>query len=689
MAPVATACAALPARADGPMLQPDRSPRARHGAPAVRLVLALAGVLGGMGGTAAWADTVVPGGSTGTTTWIQANSPYVVLGDLVVQSGATLTIEAGTVVTFADSDAMSAGLDIGKVELHVDGTLQVTGSASSVVEFRAASGNAAGIWHGIVVGAFAVLEMAHARIRHAVDGVRIAGLQDTPPQLESLEIADSIIGVNLLAGTATMTHCRLHSNASHAVQVHAGPTNSASVEIASCTLHGNGGAGVRVFADSAGIASAVIGDSNITANAVGLHRAGAGTTSVGLGYSNVWGNTTDLDGVTPGPGVFSANPLYVGAPDNLRITANSPSRFAGSGGNDLGALPYNGDPTQGLLGTLWTHTTLALAESPHTVTGDLTVAPSVTLTIEPGVDLLIASADAMQAGADPTRIELIVRGALAAESTAVDPVIIAATAAFPDAWLGIRLAAGASPSALAHLDVSGAELALDLASASGHALSALDIHDCGIGVRWQSGTGAMDAITVARCDTGILVTGSAGGTISNAVVQGNSGDGVAYTATAGESSLALVHATIEGNGRGVVASADGAATDATLDVQNSLVTGNAQAGLQHETGGTGSLVVTASFNGVWDNGSDYVQVAAGPGSISLDPLYLSPPDDLRVAPGSPAIDAGTDIAGVPSDRLGAPRPVDGDGIGGAGFDLGAYEAPAVDAMFADGFEDPG
>ncbi len=55
---------------------------------------------------------------------------------------------------------------------------------------------------------------------------------------------------------------------------------------------------------------------------------------------------------------MSANPLFVGAPSNLRITANSPCRKSSSTARDIGALAYAGDPIVGLLGTLWVSTTL-------------------------------------------------------------------------------------------------------------------------------------------------------------------------------------------------------------------------------------------------------------------------------------------------------------------------------------------
>ncbi|HEX8436109.1 hypothetical protein [Archangium sp.] len=63
-------------------------------------------------------------------------------------------------------------------------------------------------------------------------------------------------------------------------------------------------------------------------------------------------------------------------------------------------------------GQLATNTTWTLAGSPYTLTGDVTVPPWVTLTLEPGVQVIAASTDAQASGADPDKVELIVQGAL-------------------------------------------------------------------------------------------------------------------------------------------------------------------------------------------------------------------------------------------------------------------------------------
>jgi predicted outer membrane repeat protein len=92
---------------------------------------------------------------------------------------------------------------------------------------------------------------------------------------------------------------------------------------------------------------------------------------------------------------------------------------------------------------------------------------------------------------------------------------------------------------------------------------------------------------------------------------------------------------------------------------------------------------------VWDNGDvpitggtntisySIVQGGfAGDGNLDVDPQFVDAAHgDLHVNRGSPAIDAGTSIGAPTADLDRRQRPLDGDGDGVAGFDLGAYEKP--------------
>lgn len=72
-------------------------------------------------------------------------------------------------------------------------------------------------------------------------------------------------------------------------------------------------------------------------------------------------------------------------------------------------------------------------------------------------------------------------------------------------------------------------------------------------------------------------------------------------------------------------------------------------------------------------------VVWGPGNINADPLFTN---GVFLRAGSPCIDAGTNAvflsssnwsASVTNDYLGLPRALDGDGVGGAAYDIGAHE----------------
>ena len=84
-------------------------------------------------------------------------------------------------------------------------------------------------------------------------------------------------------------------------------------------------------------------------------------------------------------------------------------------------------------------------------------------------------------------------------------------------------------------------------------------------------------------------------------------------------------------------------------------------------------------NLVFGNGLDYEGIADQTGSngnISAGPLFANPAaGNYRLRPGSPAIDAGTNVLAPARDFARRPRPLDGNGDGTATADMGAYEAP--------------
>ena len=201
---------------------------------------------------------------------------------------------------------------------------------------------------------------------------------------------------------------------------------------------------------------------------------------------------------------------------------------------------------------------------------------------------------------------------------------------------------------------------------------------------------------VARSGAAFFSRGDTRVSVANAVVVGNRSqeDDAAsvVTATAG-ASVALADVTLAGNRANAVIATNSADE---LQLQNGILWDNAGISILTLSGssvGVDHAVVEGGFaGGTSVSVSDpmfYVAPAAGPDGEwgTDDDLY----GDLRLEPGSPAVDAG-DVGLVPDDVFDLdgdgitdePLPVDLDGeprVQDAGVELGAYEGtdPAVSA----------
>ena len=195
--------------------------------------------------------------------------------------------------------------------------------------------------------------------------------------------------------------------------------------------------------------------------------------------------------------------------------------------------------------------------------------------------------------------------------------------------------------------------------------------------------GGRIALRALAADTRVSVQVSDSGslTLTNCVLRGNSSYGV-YFQPSSSRTLTITNCTLYANGSfGVYTQA---ASPGTVNITNSIITSHSSHGVYRSD----ASAVTVMYSDVWSNSSGNFAggISAGTGCISQNPNYVSAPSDLRLQNSSVAIDAGT--TGPTVDLLGVVRPQNGNGIGGAEWDMGAYEYVLV-AMCGNGAVEPG
>ena len=622
--------------------------------------------------SSASAQTVIPGGPLGATaTWTAAGSPYIVQGDAIVPAGGTLTIEAGVEVRVASSDALGSGRDTTRVELEVHGTLDVNGTLASPVLFRADSGTSTSTWFGIVAATDAAsVTMDYATVQHARRGVTLAStsgaqvltdvtvercsdrgilVEAGSPTLTRLRATETMYGVEVAsAASATIQEALIWNQTSFGVAISTNTFTPGDTVVSQSTIH-NSRYGVRLNASSGTTCTVRVIDSILTANVLyGAYR----TSSYGtleLTYTDVWGNGTNGYGAIGTTGNISTNPLYVSAPTNLRLTSRSPARFAGSTGQDLGALGYAGDPTPNLTGTLWVDTTLSAAGSPYTVTGDLTVPAGVTLTIDPGVRLSFTTSDEMAAGLDTARPELAIAGTLDAAGTVGSPVTLSSASPGAGAWFGVILEDGSATSTIRHVVIERARLGLTHDATTGMTISDLTVQDCSErGVAILRGSPTLERLRATRTVYGVEVARAASATIDEALIWNQTSFGVAISTDAFTPGDTVVSQSTIYDSRIGVYLAPSNGTTHTVRVIDSILTANLTYGAYRTTPAYGTLEVT--YTDAWGNGTNLYYATGTTGNISTNPLYVSAPTNLRLTSRSPARlvgSVGQDLGALP------------------------------------------
>lgn len=550
-------------------------------------------------------------------------------GDLTIATGVTLTVPAGATISFNTTDIMRAYGNTSRSELRVFGTLRTNGTTASPVTIGSTS-TTRGSWEGISLFAGSGgTSIRGTIIEDADNGIYI---EETPTRLEGLTLRNNNHGIEARGAGSALVENSLFISNSYGFWAQ---TSSGTSTLAHCTLVSNSYA-VRGHSGRVNVVSSVVASQSFT----GLTEISGAQVEVFL--SNVWGNNPDYSsaGVVRDANTISANPLFVGG-SNYELTSNSPSRFGGAGSSDMGAFPYVSTPTPGLYGTLWANETVTAGST--SVPGDLTVAPGVTLTIDAGATLAFATSDIMRAYGNTSRSEFRVFGTLLVEGTASTPVTIGSSSTTRGSWEGVFLFAGAA----------------------GSSFEGAVVEDADNGIYFEATPAVVDGLLFRNNNHGVEVRGSAAPRIENSIFTSNSYGAWVQTSSG---TTTLEQCTMVANSYAV------RAHSGQTDVTGSNITSQSFTGLTEISGA--QLAVFRS--NVWGNNPNYSSagVTRDAATISINPFYVAA-SDYHLTMTSPSIDAAGTVEGPAADFDGIARPLDGNGIGGSEYDMGAFEFARV------------
>jgi hypothetical protein len=230
------------------------------------------------------------------------------------------------------------------------------------------------------------------------------------------------------------------------------------------------------------------------------------------------------------------------------------------------------------------------------------------------------------------------------------------------------------------VDVNGFGLFTIQSNANDVEISDSTLLGDGRGISVGDGTLTLRRSTVASARSPIAAGNGGDFTVENAILRQTgsiAADGAVYMLSGSEGIVR--HATILGADTGRGALIDSTSGDTKLTIFDSIIDGFATSLLCSGTApNTATLGISYSswteptqtedadcadtFGGINDNVND-------PVFVSTNPLTLN----FRLKAPSPLIDAGDPADPLTVDLTGAPREVDGDGVGGARSDMGAYE----------------
>lgn len=394
---------------------------------------------------------------TTNTTW---TGTHVLLGDVLVMPGVTLTLQPGTriLMSAAKSNWDSLHIQDGRCDLLVQGTLLVNGGTApgdSVVITSNADTPAAGDWGGVFVDEHASAVVIGMLSEYGVNGFLSHGSplflncaarfcsndgfkieNNGHPTVSNCEAFDCFQGLELTQGNnATgLVSCVVTSSSFHNNSLYGVNANSAGVTLlmSGCRMQDNESNGIVLNG-----LYATVSDCVITGNAIfGVEALSPlGVVTFGLpGHPNkIYGNAYAQAKTTPSvTAQFTAQYNYWGTVNEDQIVAGFTylsnnyqvdyAPWSDSTGTTFYASSRYGTVTQD---TTWSGTVL--------LNGDLTIPQGVTLTVQPGTTVKSRSRGSVRDDSDGTlqAVDIIVAGTVNVLGDPSNPVLFTSTSFAP------------------------------------------------------------------------------------------------------------------------------------------------------------------------------------------------------------------------------------------------------------------
>lgn len=289
--------------------------------------------------------------------------------------------------------------------------------------------------------------------------------------------------------------------------------------------------------------------------------------------------------------------------------------------------------------------TWTMAGSPYILQGDITIPANAFWKVMPGVEIHVVQGDLQGSGENTSRVEIIVEGDVELVGTGAMPIYIgeaSKTSTSSSTWHGITVQNGATKLQVRNLGIRNASYGItNYATNAALQVDSVAVDHASHGFRLSVGSTDLHNVAITGCTYGVRISSGAAATITNA--------------------------TLAYNTYGVRTESNG-----TTTITNTILVEN--------TYGSGSFGTTnVSYTNAWGNTSyDFSgNTSYGPTMLSANPLFVNPPADLRLQAASVCVDAGTSMGAPGFDADDVVRPVDGNGVGGAQHDLGAFEFVAM------------